>query len=344
MMQAITVFIAFIAATIGGSTLLAMVISARRRKYDFPLWVKAVIGAAILAMFGIAIGYVDLFMAAMVTENEAFIWLPFALRMLASTMYIAVPAITWYAFRQMEEAQGRAEDAARQLEVFRLFQQNTSHELRTPLTIIKGFAEMMTLVGDVPDQYAEYAGFIHHQATNMYELVENILVLEKARIGSREYMHLVNLSKLLDEVVEFISRATASKRGIDLRLAPCPDAPDIFITGDELQLELMVNNLLTNAVKFARAEGGIVRVEMQRQGQTAVIRFVDNGIGIDPAFIPRLFEPYSQQDGSATRKYRGVGIGLHVVKTIVEAHNGRITATSQPGHGTTFEVVLPIGG
>jgi signal transduction histidine kinase len=130
----------------------------------------------------------------------------------------------------------------------------------------------------------------------------------------------------------------ARARGVTFEVTTEP-AP---VSGDAARLEQVVGNLLSNAIQFS-PEGGEVDVEVARAGHDAVIRVRDYGAGIDPEFLPHVFEQFRQADGGLSRQHGGLGLGLTIVRQLVELHGGRVEAESSgPGRGATFTVRLPI--
>jgi len=135
---------------------------------------------------------------------------------------------------------------------------------------------------------------------------------------------------------------TAAEKGIELEVA-LGEVPTVVV-GDPSRLEQVVSNLLTNAIKFTPA-GGKIQVLLRRVGGLAEITVSDNGEGIDPEFLPHVFERFRQADSSYTRRHGGLGIGLSIVRQLVESHRGTVEASSRgPGQGATFTVKLPLTG
>jgi len=161
-------------------------------------------------------------------------------------------------------------------------------------------------------------------------------VLEtETRELKREPLDLIRLVQ--SWLAEF--RVTAEKAGLALTADIAPQLP--LVSGDSLALHRVLDNLLGNAFKFT-PKGGQVTVRLQRQGENVVLQVSDTGIGIPSDQLRRVFERFYQVDGSATRRFGGIGLGLALVKEIAEAHGGQVTVTSQVGVGTTFTVSLPV--
>jgi signal transduction histidine kinase len=150
----------------------------------------------------------------------------------------------------------------------------------------------------------------------------------------------VNLSDVVRDSVEALLPVAAERSlAIDVQLPS--SAP--HVRGDALRLQQIFWNILTNAVKFT-PNGGRVTVKVSRDDHSAIVDIEDTGVGIDPAFLTRVFEPFTQQDQSLTRVVQGLGLGLAIAQHLVQLHNGTITAHSEGrGRGARFRVTLPLG-
>jgi diguanylate cyclase len=134
-------------------------------------------------------------------------------------------------------------------------------------------------------------------------------------------------------------RPSAVAKSIELH--SCIETHDALMRGDPARLQQVAWNLLANAIKFT-PDGGVVRVGLQRDGESLVCTVTDTGSGIDPAFLPHVFERFRQADGSTTRRHGGLGLGLTIVRQLIELHGGTVTAHSEGvGHGASFRVSLP---
>jgi CheY-like chemotaxis protein len=215
-----------------------------------------------------------------------------------------------------------------------------SHELRTPLTAILGWAEMLRS-GRLDNGRRERAcQAIYESAKRQALMIDELL--DVARITSGKlgvYRTAVDLSLVVREALEVVQPAAEAKRiHIDLDVDPSLCA----IYGDGARLQQIAWNLLSNAVKFTPS-GGAVRVSLRRAADTAALVVSDNGPGIASDFLPSVFEAFRQGDASTTRAHGGLGVGLSIVKHLVEAHGGHICAESDgEGRGATFTVRLPI--
>jgi PAS domain S-box-containing protein len=214
-----------------------------------------------------------------------------------------------------------------------------SHELRTPLNAIIGFADLLRQAPpDDADRAREYATDIEASGRELLALVNNMLELAKIEAGKTE------LQLAPADIVSLARDAVTARQGAaaEKRIAMEVDAADMDeCLLDARKLRQMLDQLLSNAIKFT-AEGGRVGVRICRDGSDGVIMAVsDTGIGIAATDLPRLFEPFSQLDGSLSRSYGGTGLGLALVKRLAEEHGGTVAVESEPGKGSTFTVRLP---
>jgi signal transduction histidine kinase len=215
-----------------------------------------------------------------------------------------------------------------------------SHELRTPLGVILGWSDLLRQ-GMVDEPRRERAlNAIHESASLQVQMVDDLL--DTARISSGKLQLTrgrVDLRELVRNVIESM-QPKAEAKGIQIAQHVEPGLTEI--TGDPDRLTQVLLNLLTNAIKFT-PQAGTIRIGV-RAGLTMVeIEVADTGCGIAPAFLPHVFEPFQQADTSNARAHHGLGLGLSIVKRLVEAHGGTVTADSPgEGHGATFLVRLPI--
>ncbi len=219
---------------------------------------------------------------------------------------------------------------------------NISHELRTPLTLILTPAEVMMAQASGRDK--EQLSLIQRNALRLLKLINQMLDLSKAEAGKLE------LKTYLGDVVPLLSGITysfesqAEKKQIQLTFEAGDTPLELYFDGDKL--EHILTNLLANALKFTPAAGQVhVRVFKTTfsKKEMACLEVVDTGIGISPEQQARIFDRFFQADNADTRAYEGAGIGLALVKELVDLHHGRIEVRSTPGKGTTFRVLLPLG-
>ncbi len=215
-----------------------------------------------------------------------------------------------------------------------------SHELRTPLNAILGWADMLRR-GTLSDGQRERAfRTIYDSARRQAELIEDLLDVARITSGKlRLERSLVDLREVVRDALQVVQPGADVKR---IRVVVESDPAVVPVYGDTARLQQIVSNLLSNAVKFT-PQGGAVHVRLARHGNTLELAVADNGQGIAPAFLPWVFEPFRQADGSTTRVHSGLGLGLSIVKNLVEAHGGTVCADSSgEGCGATFTVRLPI--
>jgi two-component system, OmpR family, phosphate regulon sensor histidine kinase PhoR len=218
---------------------------------------------------------------------------------------------------------------------------NISHELRTPLTHIKGYIELLISEGLGPlttDQ--EQALDVMENSTDRLErLIEDLLLfsmVEKDQI----ILHIrpFNLNKLCSELINRCIN-NAEQRNIDLQFESATE--QVIIDGDEEKIAWAITQLLDNAIKFTPS-GGSAKVSIEVEAKFARLAVADTGIGIPPEKFNEIFESFHQLDGSSTRRYGGTGLGLSLVKKIIEAHGSVIHVTSEVEHGSTFTFLLKL--
>jgi signal transduction histidine kinase len=214
---------------------------------------------------------------------------------------------------------------------------NVSHELRTPLTLILAPASSLSRERLEAPQHA-LVDHIQRNATRLLQLINDLLLLAKLDSGEPRIDPVpvdvgVSVLRIADE-------AQAYARSLDLRLE-VEIGPGAFIwNGDERHLERILLNLVSNACKFSRP-GGVVRVTVGSDADGVLLRVIDQGIGIAPQDVDKVFERFVQVESSASRRFEGTGIGLSIVKQLVTLHGGSISVASEVGRGSTFTVHLP---
>lgn len=236
-----------------------------------------------------------------------------------------------------EEAREEAEAANRIKDEFLAV---LSHELRTPLNPILGWSKLLRS-GKLDPAKTTYAlETIERNAKLQTQLIEDLLDVSRIMQGKLSLnMTSVDLASTIGFAVETVQLAAEAK-SIQIQIILEPVKAQVL--GDSTRLQQVIWNLLTNAIKFT-AEGGQVEVRLSRVGLQAQIQVSDTGKGIHPNFLPHVFEYFRQEDGTLTRKFGGLGLGLAIVQHLVELHGGTVQAESPgEGQGATFTVRLPL--
>jgi PAS domain S-box-containing protein len=216
-----------------------------------------------------------------------------------------------------------------------------SHELRTPLSAILGWATLLRSEGGAtPQEFEQGIEIIERNARAQAQLIEELLDMSRVMNGKlRLDVQPVDLQAVVSDAIASIRPSADAKR---IRLTHVLDPKGGPITGDPNRLQQVLWNLLTNAVKFT-PKGGRVQVFLRRVNSHVEISVMDSGQGISPEFLPHLFTRFSQADTSIARKHGGLGLGLALVKSLVELHGGNVKASSEgEGQGSTFVVSLPL--
>lgn len=217
--------------------------------------------------------------------------------------------------------------------------QNVSHELRTPLTLIQGYAELLkdNLIDLQVEDARQAAQSIYGAARQLAFMVDRLLLLQSIEPAIQSRFPMDPQVWIRSRVDDWRDRFQAA--GIELELDLEEELPEILGAPD--LLGQLLNDLLHNALKFSPG-GGKVRIAARRRDGGIEVSVQDQGVGISADQMERLFAPFRQGDGSKTRRFGGMGIGLHLCKKIVDAHGGKIWATSAgPGKGATFYIWLP---
>jgi signal transduction histidine kinase len=235
-------------------------------------------------------------------------------------------------------ARYRAESASKAKSQFLA---NMSHELRTPLNAILGFSELIasrTFASDL-EKHVEYAGLVHKSGTHLLTLINDILDLAKIEAGALVLQEReIDVGPLIGEQVELLG-AGASAGAVILRTDIAANLP--IVIADERALKQIFINLLSNALKFTPRGGQVLAFARLEPGAALAFGVSDTGIGIAAEDQARVFEDFGQAQHDVMTSDRGTGLGLPIVKGLVEAHGGRITLESRVNKGTTVTVFLP---
>jgi len=218
-----------------------------------------------------------------------------------------------------------------------------SHDLRTPLHGIIGFAEMIRdeMVGPIGTaKYADYARDIHQSGVHLLRLINDVLDLSKIEAGRFELVEdIIAVSAVIEESAHAVS-PLAEQKGLVLTVSLAPGLP--LLTADEKTLRQMLFNLLSNAIKFTDP-GGRVTVTAQMEECGLIIVVADTGVGIEHDDIDLVFTEFGQAGHPRTRPAEGTGLGLVIVKSLIELHGGRLILESEPGIGTAVTLIFPAG-
>ena len=232
-------------------------------------------------------------------------------------------------------ARQQAEEASRLKEEFLA---TVSHELRTPLNAVVGWSRLLRTGQLDKDGMLHAVEVIERNAAAQRQIIEDLLdvsriVTGKLRINTQP----VDVLLVIHAAIESVRPAAEAK---EIKIATHVEAPDTIVRADLDRMQQVLWNLLANAVKFTPA-GGVIDVHLEKHDSLAEIRIEDSGPGIPPEFLPRIFERFSQADGSSTRKHGGLGLGLAIVRHLVELHGGTVLAGNHDNGGAVLTVQLP---
>ncbi|HEY8751439.1 MAG TPA: ATP-binding protein [Tepidisphaeraceae bacterium] len=217
---------------------------------------------------------------------------------------------------------------------------NISHELRTPLTlIISPLEEVLRTAAGLPERTRDALSTAKQNALRLLKLISDLLDIVRLEEGRaklrREPIDLTVFVPAMADSMRHLATVKGLALNVEFEKTP------MIVQGDPSGLEKVVLNILTNAIKFTPKDGSI-SVRMSRSEALAIVEIEDTGIGIPEQSLPHIFDRFHQVDGSSTRKYQGVGIGLALARDLAQQHGGRLAAQSQLGKGTTFRIELPI--
>jgi len=233
-------------------------------------------------------------------------------------------------------ARQQAEEASRLKEEFLA---TVSHELRTPLNAVVGWSRLLRAGQLDRDGAAHALEVIERNAAAQRQIIEDLLDVSRIITGKmRINTQPVDLLLIIHAAIDAVRPAAEAK---EIRISTHIEAPDPIVRADSERLQQVLWNLLANAVKFTPS-GGKVDVYLEQHGSLAEIRIEDTGPGVPPEFLPRIFERFSQADGSSTRKHGGLGLGLAIVRHLVELHGGTVSAANRREGGAILTVRLPV--
>jgi PAS domain S-box-containing protein len=231
----------------------------------------------------------------------------------------------------------KAEEASRLKDEFLA---TVSHELRTPLTSILGWAHMLRTGRFAGGETAKALETIERNARAQSQLIDDLLDVSRIVTGKlRLDVRPVDPNSFIEASIEAVRPAAEAK---DIRVQKIMDTGIVSVSGDPVRLQQVVWNLLSNAIKFT-PKGGRVQIRLERVNSHIEIAISDDGAGIAPEFLPHVFDRFRQADQSTTRSHGGMGLGLAIVRHLVELHGGTVRAESPgEGLGSTFTVMLPV--
>lgn len=213
---------------------------------------------------------------------------------------------------------------------------NVSHELRTPLTVVGGFLETLEDMGAIPEQSKPYFTMMQEQTARMRHLVEDLLTLSQLENSSAkpEYEE-IDMNALLTILMNEATGLSAGQHKLLLH-----ELTHARLIGSHQEIHSALGNLISNAIRYT-PEGGTIELFWRPRGEEAVFAVKDDGIGIDMEHLPRITERFYRVDKSRSRQTGGTGLGLSIVKHILNRHQAHLEVYSEPGLGSTFEVVFP---
>jgi two-component system phosphate regulon sensor histidine kinase PhoR len=217
------------------------------------------------------------------------------------------------------------------------FVSTVSHDLRSPLTSMTGYVHMLSTVGPLNEKQQEFVARIVRGADHMAELINDLLDIGKIEAGLEMALTACDLGAMTQEMIEQLKGQAVGKSHKLVYHGPAQPA---MVLGDKLRLRQVINNLISNAIKYTPA-GGEIGASVQVKDSLALLSVEDNGIGIPPADLPYIFDKFYRVEAQETADIQGTGLGLAICKSVVEKHGGRIWAESERGKGSIFRVALP---
>lgn len=218
------------------------------------------------------------------------------------------------------------------------FVSTVSHDLRSPLTLMRGYASMLEMVGQLNDQQNTYVQKIVSGVEDMSRLVNNLLDLGRIDAGIGLKVEKIACQEIVGKVISGLQLQAAQKQ-IQITSELLEQDP-FTVEADRALLQQALTNLVENAIKYSRTEGKIL-LRTSKQSDKVLFEVIDNGIGISPMDLPRMFEKFYRGAQQTSRDQRGTGLGLAIVKSIADRHGGRVWADSKLGKGSIFCLELP---
>ena len=219
------------------------------------------------------------------------------------------------------------------------FVATVSHDLRSPLTLMRGYATMLEMVGELNEQQQSYVKKIVTGVENMSRLVNTLLDLGRIELGVGLQVENVSVLDILERVTSAL-QLQASQKNIVFNLEIPKDMPHA-VEADQALLHQAIYNLVENAIKYT-PEKGSVTVRTRTENNSLIFEIQDTGIGIESDDMPRLFEKFYRGKQREARAQHGSGLGLAIVRSIAESHGGRVWVESQLGKGSTFYLLIPL--
>lgn len=294
--------------------------------------IKSLLGVPLVASgHPIGVLHVGMFKSAEFTDDDVRL-----LQLAGDRIALAIENARLYEVETTARAQAEAANQAKDE-----FLTILSHELRTPLTPIIGWVHMMMNEILPESEFPKALGVINRNAYNLKRLINDLLDMSAILSGKMIFEDTsVSLAAVLEESVETM-QSSGDAANIQLKLNVSVEASQVNVRGDKGRLTQSFCNVINNAIKFSAA-GGTVEISCDATPTDAVVRITDHGRGIPPEFLPQVFERFRQEDGSRTRAFGGLGLGLALVKSFVSSHGGTVEAESDgEGKGSVFIITLP---
>lgn len=248
--------------------------------------------------------------------------------------------------KRVAERTAEVQEALRKLsELSKLksnFIANISHELRTPLTHLKGYIELLTTsaLGPLTDEQSDALQVCKKSSSSLEGLIDSLILFAQSSRGELTLnLEPVDISRVAVEIIH-LSKAKAHEKGVDLVTLIQPELPMVNV--DEEKISWVMLQLLDNAIKFTSSGGRVtLNIKAGLEGNI-LVAITDTGIGIPESRIKEIFEAFHQLDGSSTRSFGGTGLGLALVKDILDAHGSPVDVRSETGTGTVFQFTLKV--